>query len=189
MNKSRLEAFSDGVLAIIITIMVLGIEAPKGANFSDIKPLLPQLAIYLISFFNMAIYWVNHHNLTHALPYINFKVIWSNLVWLFMMSLVPLATAWVGAHPVSAAPLCIYGLVQFAGSLAFLLFQHYCFQVECESDQMRKNFGLKGYASLAFYLMTAACAFSWPVASWIFTALVAIMWLIPDRRMKRAGKI
>ncbi|MGO2673795.1 MAG: TMEM175 family protein, partial [Lactobacillus delbrueckii] len=89
MSKNRLEAFSDGVLAIIITIMVLEIRAPEEASFQALKPLIPQLVIYLLSFFHMAIYWVNHHNITHALPSVNHKVIWTNMAWLFMTSVIP----------------------------------------------------------------------------------------------------
>ena len=110
MSKNRLEAFSDGVLAIIITITVLEIRAPEEASFQALKPLIPQLVIYLLSFFHMAIYWVNHHNITHALPSVNHKVIWTNMAWLFMTSLIPLATAWVGKNPLAGPPLFLYGL-------------------------------------------------------------------------------
>ncbi|MCZ0776915.1 TMEM175 family protein [Lactobacillus delbrueckii] len=108
MSKNRLEAFSDGVLAIIITIMVLEIRAPEESSFQALKPLIPQLVIYLLSFFYMAIYWVNHHNITHALPSFNHKVIWTNMAWVNM--------AWVGKNPLAGPPLFLYGLVLLLSS-------------------------------------------------------------------------
>lgn len=184
MSKNRLEAFSDGVLAIIITIMVLEMKAPEEATFQALMPLVPQLAIYLLSFFYMAIYWVNHHNITHALPSVNHKVIWTNMVWLFMSSLIPLATAWVGKNPLAGPPLFFYGLVLFLTSVSFILLQHFAWQIACDSQDLRVNMGIKGYLTLAANLGIALSAFAWPVLSWVFMALVMLMWFLPDRRAK-----
>ncbi|GHV97961.1 membrane protein [Lactobacillus nasalidis] len=185
MSKNRLEAFSDGVLAIIITIMVLEMKAPEEASFRALLPLLPQLAIYLLSFFYMAIYWVNHHNITHALPSVNFKLIWTNMAWLFTASLIPLATAWVGKHPLAGPPLFLYGLVLALTSVSFLLLQHFAWQLACDSQDLRQNMGTKGFLTLAFNFGIALSAFVWPVLSWIFMALVAVMWFLPDKRARK----
>lgn len=184
MSKNRLEAFSDGVLAIIITIMVLEMQAPEEASFQALKPLIPQLVIYLLSFFYMAIYWVNHHNITHALPSVNHKVIWTNMAWLFMTSLIPLATAWVGKNPLAGPPLFLYGLVLFLSSVSFLLLQHFAWQLACDSQDLKENMGIKGCLTLAANLGIALSAFAWPILSWVFMALVMLMWFMPDQRAK-----
>lgn len=184
MSKNRLEAFSDGVLAIIITIMVLEMKAPEEASFQALKPLIPQLVIYLLSFFYMAIYWVNHHNITHALPLVNHKVIWTNMIWLFASSLIPLATAWVGKNPLAGPPLFLYGLVLFLTSVSFLFLQHFAWQIACDSQDLRENMGIKGCLTLAANLGIALSAFAWPILSWVFMALVMLMWFMPDQRAK-----
>lgn len=172
MSKNRLEAFSDGVLAIIITIMVLEIRAPEEASFQALKPLIPQLVIYLLSFFYMAIYWVNH------------KVIWTNMAWLFMTSLIPLATAWVGKNPLAGPPLFLYGLVLLLSSVSFLLLQHFAWQIACDSQDLKENMGIKGCLTLAANLGIALSAFAWPILSWVFMALVMLMWFMPDQQAK-----
>ena len=180
MEKNRLEAFSDGVLAIIITIMILELKLPDGGGIKDLMALTPILLAYILSFVFIAIYWVNHHLIFQKAVSINIKILWSNIAWLFTMSFIPFATAWVGAYPAARAPLSLY----FADmSLASITFHIMYYQIVCESGE-KKNFKLtsRSIVSLITYFAAALCGSFCPVAAYIVVAIVSCWWIFPLNR-------
>jgi len=185
MSKTRLEAFSDGVLAILITIMVLELKVPHGADFQALRPMLPVFLAYVLSFIYLGIYWNNHHHMLHAAEKVNGRILWANLHLLFWLSLVPVATEWMGDHPFAPLPTAIYGVILFFAAIAYTILQTAI--VHCHGPQsvLAKAVGKdrKGKLSVAMYV--AAIAMAW-VLPWISTALyvfVALIWLVPDRRI------
>jgi TMEM175 potassium channel family protein len=186
MNKTRLEAFSDGVLAIIITIMVLELKIPHGTDLVALKPLLPVFLSYVLSFIYLGIYWNNHHHLLRATRRINGKIMWANLHLLFWLSLVPFATGWMGENHFAPLPTAIYGVVLLCAALAYTLLQHLIIKHNGSDHVLASAVGKdwKGKISLAFYLAAIPLAF---VNQWIadaFYVVVAAIWLIPDRRIE-----
>jgi uncharacterized membrane protein len=149
MNKTRLEAFSDGVLAIIITIMILEIKVPHGVEFADLKPLIPKFLSYVLSFIYVGIYWNNHHYLIHGLTKINGKILWANLHLLFWLSLIPVATGWMGEHNFAKAPLALYGIILLGCAVAYIILQKMVLEAEGKDSLLRKAIGedLKGKIS------------------------------------------
>ncbi len=187
MGKERLAAFSDGVIAII-TIMVLEIQVPSGASFAALRPLLPVLLSYVLSFVYIGIYWNNHHHLLYATEKINGTVLWANMHLLFWLSLVPFATRWVGVDYFAPAPTAVYGLLLLFASLAYWLLQRAILKAHGQNSLLGAALGrdIKGKLSSALYVLAVACAFVSPwVADGLF-ALVALMWLVPDRRIEKA---
>jgi uncharacterized membrane protein len=187
MNKGRLEAFSDGVIAIIITIMVLELKVPHGEGFAALKPMIPTLLMYVLSFAYVGIYWNNHHHLLHACGKVTGGILWANLHLLFWLSLVPFATAWMGENHFTSAPLAVYGFVLLMAGAAYQILAQLIIAAEGSHSLLREAVGYdwKGKASPALYLIAVACAFWSPVVSEVLYALVALMWLIPDRRIER----
>jgi uncharacterized membrane protein len=188
MGKGRLEAFSDGVLAIIITIMVLEMKAPHGADLNALRPLLPTFLSYLLSFVYLGIYWNNHHHMLHSVRQVSGGILWANLHLLFWLSLVPFITAWMGENHFAAAPTALYGLVLWLAAIAYLILQRTIIATQGRGSVLAEAIGrdLKGKLSLALYLI--AILSTTTIAPWIAWALyvaVAIMWLIPDRRIER----
>lgn len=184
MEKNRLEAFSDGVLAIIITIMVLELRQPLGDTFSDFWELAPTLLAYFVSFFFIAIYWVNHHHLFHTVGTINVKVLWCNIGWLFVMSFIPFATAWVGTYQSSWAPLTVY----FADMvLACITFHLMSFFIARENGE-KFHFGLRSILSLAIYMLAALLGGFCPIAAFVAVALISASWLIPEKKKNGADQ-
>ncbi len=189
MNKHRLEAFSDGVLAIIITITVLSMSAPHGgARIADLKPVIPVFLSYVLSFVYLGIYWNNHHHMMYVADKVSGGVLWANLHLLFWLSLIPFVTAWMGENQFAAAPTSLYGVVLFMASLAYLLLQRCIVMVHGKDSVLARAIGkdFKGKLSALLYLAAIPLAF---VRAWIAGAiyvLVALMWLIPDRRIERA---
>ena len=188
MQKGRLEAFSDGVLAIIITIMVLEIKTPLGGGLAALKPLLPALLGYVLSFVYIGIYWSNHHHMLHATHRINGSIMWANLHLLFWLSLVPVVTTWVGENPFDAWPTAIYGVLLFMAGIAYLVLERAIVAYNGRDSALAKAVGsdLKGKISAVIYLVAIVLAF---VEHWIsdaLYALVAIMWIVPDRRIEKA---
>ena len=185
--KNRLEAFSDGVIAIIITIMVLEMKAPLGTDLEALKPLVPVFLSYVLSFIYIGIYWNNHHHLLHAAKQINGKVMWANLHLLFWLSLVPFVTRWLGENHGGSWPTALYGGVLLMAGFAYLVLQHFIVAT-CDKDSpLARTLGKdwKGKLSLASYIAAIALAF---VNQWISDTLfilVALMWLIPDRCMEK----
>ncbi|MEZ4902821.1 MAG: TMEM175 family protein [Spirosomataceae bacterium] len=188
MNKGRLEAFSDGVLAIIITIMVLEIKVPHGQELSDLKPLIPIFLSYLLSFIYIGIYWNNHHHMMHTIKQVKGDVLWANLHLLFWLSLVPFATGWIGENHFGAMPMAIYGFILLMAAIAYFILQECIIKSEGKNSILAKAVGkdLKGKASPVLYAI--AIASCW-INSWIAGSIyiiVALIWLIPDRRIEKA---
>ncbi|KRD12483.1 hypothetical protein ASE21_00795 [Flavobacterium sp. Root901] len=187
MNKTRLEAFSDGVLAIIITIMILEIKVPHGVDFADLKPLIPKFLSYVLSFIYVGIYWNNHHYLLHGLSKVNGKVLWSNLHLLFWLSLIPVSTGWIGEHNFASAPLAFYGIILLGCAIAYIILQKIVLDIEGKDSLLAKalNKDFKGKISAVLNVIGIISAF---YNQWISSAcyvIVALIWLVPDKRIER----
>jgi len=189
MTKSRLEAFSDGVLAIVITIMVLELEVPERAReFADLRPLLPVLLSYLLSFLYVAIYWNNHHHLFHAAQHTSAGIMWSNMHLLFWLSLVPFTTGWMGVNHFAPAPTALYGVVLLCAAIAYFVLQGAMIRRHGRDSVLARAIGrdVKGKVSLAIYLVAIPVALTLPWLAGALYALVAVLWIVPDRRIERA---
>lgn len=187
MGKNRLEAFSDGVIAIIITIMVLELKMPHGGNFSDLVPLLPVFLSYVLSFVYVGIYWNNHHHLLHTCNKVTGSILWANLNLLFWLSLFPFATGWMGENHFTTAPSAIYGVVLLMAAFAYLLLQKQIIASQGKNSLLKKavNKDWKGKISLIFYFLGVVTAFWWQWLSQSCYVLVALLWLIPDSRIEK----
>ena len=186
MNTTRLEAFSDGVIAIIITIMVLEFKIPHEATLAALRPLLPVFLSYLLSFVYLGIYWSNHHHMLHATEEVTGSVLWANLHLLFWLSLVPFATAWMSEHHHEALPVAAYGVLMVCSGIAWSIL--YTRIVRCEANvKLREAVGsdTKARLSHASYIAAVGLAFVWPPLSIAIYALVALAWLVPDRRIEK----
>ena len=186
MNKGRLEAFSDGVIAILITIMVLELKIPHGADFEAIAPLAPVFLTYVLSFIYLGIYWNNHHHLLQATEQINGKILWANLHLLFWLSLVPFITGWMGENHFAPLPTAIYGAILFMSGVAYNILQTLIVREQGKDSKILKAIGkdFKGKISPVIYLIAIALAFVNQWISDVLYILVALMWLIPDRRIE-----
>jgi uncharacterized membrane protein len=188
VGKTRLEAFSDGVLAIIITIMVLEMKVPHDPSFAGLAPLMPVFLSYVLSFIYVGIYWNNHHHMFHACGKVTGGVLWANLHLLFWLSLFPFATGWMGENHFSALPTALYGAVLLAAAIAYFILQQTIIASQGEASKLKRAIGRdwKGKLSPVLYLLGIALSF---VNPWVATTLyvsVAGLWLIPDRRIERA---
>ncbi len=187
MSKSRLEAFSDGVLAVIITVMVLEMKTPHGASLASLRPVIPVFLSYVLSFVYIGIYWNNHHNLLHATQRVNGATLWANLHLLFWLSLIPFTTAWMDENHFESWPVAVYGLVLFLAAVAYFILTKVLIRVHGRGSTLAASIGSdrKGKISMAIYATGIPLAF---VKPWIGAAcyvIVAIMWLIPDPRIER----
>ena len=187
MGKNRLEAFSDGVLAIIITIMVLELGAPHGDSISDLLPLLPTFLSYVLSFLYVGIYWNNHHHLLHTVHRVTGSILWANLNLLFWLSLFPFATAWMGETSFAPWPALIYGVVLLMAAIAYEILQTLIVATEGKQSALAQAVGRdwKGKASLLCYIVAICVALFWPWLAHLLYVVVALIWLIPDRRIER----
>ena len=188
MNKNRLEAFSDGVIAIIITIMVLEFKVPHGEQLSDLLPLWPVFLSYVLSFVNVGIYWNNHHHLLHAVKQVNGTVLWANLNLLFWLSLMPFATAWMGENHFAAMPVAVYCVDLCLCAVAYTVLQRKIIQLEGAQSVLHQAVGrdLKGKISLASYVIAIPLALlGLPWVSGILVGVVACIWFIPDQRIEK----
>jgi len=187
MHKGRLEAFSDGVLAIIITIMVLELKAPHGPNAADLKPLLPVFLSYVLSFIYLAIYWNNHHHMFQATARVGGAVLWANLHLLFWLSLFPFVTDWMGENHFATVPTALYGGVLLMAAIAYLILQTVVIAQQGPDSLLAKAVGrdLKGKSSPVIYAIAIASAFLHVVLAQLLYIGVALIWLIPDRRIER----
>ena len=187
MGKERLAAFSDGVIAIVITIMVLELKIPHGADWSALSGVAPNFASYVLSFIYLAIYWNNHHHLLHTVTRVDGVILWANANLLFWLSLIPAATAWLGENPLAPVPTAVYGLVLLMPAIAYVLLQWAILRKQGENSILAHALGmdLKGKLSPLFYLTGVALAFVAPLLSIGLYVLVAILWLVPDRRIER----
>src|SRR5688572_3820162 len=187
MTKGRLEAFSDGVIAIIITIMVLELRMPHGADLAALQPLVPVALTYVLSYVYLGIYWTNHHHMLHASDRINGAILWANLHLLFWLSLVPFVTGWMGENHFAPAPTAVYGMVLFMAATAYTILSRAIIGEHGHDSKIARAIGRdrKGWLSLAFYALAIPLAF---VQTWIAHLLfvvVAVMWLVPDPRIER----
>ncbi len=187
MGRNRLEAFSDGVIAIIITIMVLELRVPHGDDFVVLKPLLPVFLSYVLSFVYLGIYWNNHHHMLHATQRVTGGILWANLHLLFWLSLFPFVTGWVGENHFTKAPLVVYGGVLLMAAIAYWILQHLIIASQGDTSLLAKAVGrdIKGKLSPLLYAIAISAAF---FSRWIAGGLyvfVALMWLVPDRRIER----
>ena len=187
MGKGRLEAFSDGVIAIIITIMVLEMKAPHGTDVSALRPLLPVFLSYLLSFVYLGIYWNNHHHLLHSVQSVSGGILWANLHLLFWLSLIPFVTAWMGENSFAATPTALYGLNLLLTAGAYLNLQRAIIARQGRVSLLATAIGrdVKGKLSFALYIIAIAAATVAPWIAWALYVAVALIWLIPDRRIER----
>ncbi|BAV06577.1 Uncharacterized membrane protein [Filimonas lacunae] len=186
MTKNRLEAFSDGVLAIIITIMVLEIKIPHGTEWVDLKPLIPILLSYFFSFIYVGIYWNNHHHLFHIVSAINGKVMWANLHFLFWVSLLPFATGWMDENHFASLPVALYGFILLMCGAAWRMMAHTIIQYEGNNSRLKQavKSDYKTVVSIVCYIAGITLAFVVPIVSTVLYVFVAAIWFIPDRRIE-----
>jgi uncharacterized membrane protein len=188
MHKTRLEAFSDGVLAIILTIMVLELKVPHGNNFAALRPLLPVFLSYVLSFVYVGIYWNNHHHLLSSARLINGSVLWPNLHLLFWLSLIPVSTGWMGENHFAPATLAVYGVILLGSAVAYFLLQNRLITLNGGPDSPLGHAvgrDWKGKLSPVFYLLGIASSFVLPWLAGALYVAVALLWLVPDRRIER----
>jgi uncharacterized membrane protein len=187
LNKGRLEAFSDGVIAIIITIMVLELKVPHGESFAALRPTIPIFLMYVLSYVYVGIYWNNHHHMLHACGKVTGSILWANLHLLFWLSLIPFTTAWMGENHFTSAPSALYGSVLLMAGVAYLILQQLIIAAQGTQSLLKTAIGSdwKGKASPFLYALAIICSFWSPVTSQAIYALVALLWLIPDRRIER----
>ncbi len=187
MGKNRIEAFSDGVLAIIITIMVLEMKVPHGQGINTLLPLIPIFLSYVLSFVYLGIYWNNHHHMLHTVRRVSGPVLWANLHLLFWLSLFPFATGWMGENHFAPLPTALYGIVLLMAAMAYLILQTLIIAAEGEQSVLKQAVGhdWKGKTSVLGYLAAIGVSLIWPWLSQALYVIVALMWLIPDRRIER----
>jgi len=190
MQKTRLEAFSDGVIAIIITIMVLEIKVPHGSEFADLQGLIPVFLSYMLSFIYLGIYWNNHHHMLHTITRVNGQILWANLHLLFWLSLVPFATGWIGQNNLSASPMAFYGVILLLAAIAYFILQGVIIKNEGKQSILAKAVGMdwKGKASIILYVIgIVSCLYNTFLAGSLYI-LVALLGLIPDKRIEKVYK-
>lgn len=187
MSKQRLEAFSDGVIAIIITIMVLEMKVPHGDGFAALLPLVPVMLSYVLSFVYLGIYWNNHHHMLNASHTVTGSVLWANLHLLFWLSLIPFTTGWMGENHFATVPVAAYGVVLLMAAIAYWILQQRIIAAQGEGSILKRAIGddRKGKLSPLLYVAAIALAFVSPWVSVAIYALVALMWVVPDRRIER----
>ena len=186
MSKTRLEAFSDGVIAILITIMVLELHAPHGSQLTALRGVIPPLLTYVLSFVFLGIYWNNHHHLLQATERLNGRVLWANLHLLFWLSLIPFTTAWMGENHWAAVPTALYGAVLLMCAMAYTILQRCILAAQGPSSRLSAAVGSdrKGKVSLALYVAAIPLAFVHQTVSHVIYVLVALIWFVPDRRIE-----
>jgi|SRR5699024_1944055 len=187
METGRLEAFSDGVLAIIITIMVLKMEVPEGASFEAFKPVIPVFLTYVLSFVYVGIYWNNHHHLLHAVERVNGKILWANLNLLFWLSLFPFVTAWMGENHFKIGPTVLYGTVLFLAALSFKILIHFVIKNEGKGSAVGQVYSSDNRLniSMVLYVLGIGLTFLKPFIGVAMYLLIAIIWIRPDERIER----
>jgi len=187
MGRGRLEAFSDGVMAIIITIMVLEIKVPHGDTLNDLRPLLPVFLSYILSFVYVGIYWSNHHHMLHATTTVTGAMLWANLHLLFWLSLFPFATGWMGENHFTALPTALYGAVLLMAAIAYYLLERTIIRAQGPESILQQAVGRdwKGKLSPVFYVAAIVATLVSPKIAQVFFVVVALIWLIPDRRIEK----
>ena len=187
MNRGRLEAFSDGVIAILITIMVLELKAPQGSDWRALKPIIPTLLLYVLSFIYVGIYWNNHHHMLHTVERVNGKILWANLHLLFWLSLVPFVTSWTGQNRFAELPTALYGVVFIMAAVAYIILQQCIIKLQGPHSRLAAAIGsdVKGKTSLLLYGVGIPVAyFGHPWVAAMLYVLVALLWFAPDPRIE-----
>jgi uncharacterized membrane protein len=186
MSKTRLEAFSDGVIAILITIMVLELKVPHGADLHALRAMLPVFLAYVLSFIYVGIYWNNHHHMLHAAEKVDGRILWANLHLLFWLSLIPVGTQWMGEHPFAPLPTAVYGVILLCAGFAYKILQTMIVWRHGPTSVLASAVGkdLKGKLPLLLYAAAIGAACLLPWISYAIYALVALLWLVPDRRIE-----
>ncbi len=186
MSTTRLEAFSDGVVAILITIMVLELKVPHSMDWEALRPTIFTLLMYVLSFVYVGIYWTNHHHMFHATDHVNGRVLWANLHLLFWLSLVPFTTTWMGENHFTAVPTALYGVVLLAAAIAYIVLQSSIIKQEGPQSKLARAVGhdRKGKLSIALYLSAILLAFVHPLIADAIYVTVALIWLVPDKRIE-----
>ena len=187
MNKNRLEAFSDGVIAVIITIMVLEMKVPHGESFEALGPLIPVFLTYVLSFVYVGIYWNNHHHMLHTCERVTGSILWANLHLLFWLSLIPFTTGWMGENHFATTPTTLYGVVLLMAAIAYLILQQVIIASQGRDSLLKKAIkgDWKGKLSLIIYILAISVSFWLHWVAQVLYVLVALIWLIPDRRIER----
>jgi uncharacterized membrane protein len=187
VTRGRLEAFSDGVIAILITIMVLELVPPHGASLQDLLPLAPVFIAYVLSFANLAIYWNNHHHLFQAAKTVSGRVLWANMLLLFSLSLVPFGTGWMGENEFAAFPVALYGVILIAAAFSYGFLVRALIAAPGQTLTLAEALAndVKGRISPLFYALAIPIAFIAPLVSFVIYVFVAAMWIVPDRRIER----
>jgi uncharacterized membrane protein len=189
MTKSRLEAFSDGVLAIIITIMVLELKVPHEPGFPALAALAPVFVSYILSFVFIGIYWGNHHHLLHTVHHVNSKIMWANMALLFCLSLIPFSTGWMGHNHFAKLPVAVYAVNLLLCAIAFNILQKIIMSHYTHSSKLieaLKKQSTKGTISLILYIVSIPCAFFYPFVSALIFVIIAVMWVRPDKKIEQA---
>jgi uncharacterized membrane protein len=186
MSKARLETFTDGVVAILITIMVLELRVPHGAEWTSLRPLLPLLLSYALSFIFLGIYWNNHHHMFHTVDRVNGRILWANMHLLFWLSLVPFATAWMGENDFASQPTALYGAVLLMDAIAYTILAYTIIAHQGAHSKLRAAIGKdkKGMISMVLYAAAVPLAFVHREIAWAIYVTVALIWLAPDRRIE-----
>jgi uncharacterized membrane protein len=187
MNKTRLEAFSDGVIAIIITIMVLELKIPHGADWQSLRNLAPKFVSYVISFIYIAIYWNNHHHLLHTVKHVTGSILWANIHLLFWLSLVPFVTAWAGENHFAELPVAVYSFVMLMAGVAYFILSRFLIKVNGKDSLLSRAVGrdLKGIISMIGYAVGVPLAFVFRIGTILIIIIIAFLWLIPDTRIEK----
>jgi len=187
LSKNRLEAFSDGVIAIIITIMVLELKVPHGTDWSSLEPVLPFFVAYVLSFLYLAIYWNNHHHLLHTVKHVTGGILWANMHLLFWLSLFPAVTDWMSENHFAPIPILMYGIIQLMCAIAYYILQTIILKIHGKDSLLAKAIGrdFKEKISPILYVVAIICSFINPWISMAIYYIVALMWLIPDKRIER----
>jgi uncharacterized membrane protein len=191
MSKNRMEAFSDGVLAVIITIMVLELKSPHGAELGALRSIVPVFLTYVLSFVYVGIYWNNHHHLLHATQHVNGATLWANLHLLFWLSLVPFSTAWMGENHFESWPVAVYGIVLLCAAIAYVILTRILIHAHGYDSKLARSIGSdrKGKISIAIYAVAIPLAFVRPWIAGACYVIVAITWFIPDRRIEQRAAV
>jgi len=190
MSRGRLEAFSDGVMAVLITVMVLELRIPEGDGIAALRMVLPHFVLYVMSFVYLGIYWSNHHHLLHTVPTVNGKILWANLHLLFWLSLVPATTAWMGENHLAIVPTATYGVVLICAAISYTILVNVIIRTHGPHSTLATAVGrdFKGKLSIVIYAVAILTALVVPLISAALYATVAVMWLVPDRRIERTTR-
>lgn len=190
MNKSRMEAFSDGVLAIVITIMVLKLNPPASMDLPALKEVSPTFLAYILSYIYIGIYWANHHHLINRADAVSGRLLWKNLHWIFWMSLIPTATEWMGINPFKNLPALFYGIILFMCAISYNMLQAEVLKISGKGSELSKRIGkdVKGKASIFMYAVAVIFAIYVPVVSYLIYVTIAFAWMIPDSRLEKTMK-